>query len=157
MINLITQKIPNITLNEFSDQQLARMREMTGGEIHVDKKAKLGEIPAHKAVSSLNMPGGGLKFFSLWAYADGLGFSFFFHCPQSEFASYGPMLTHMLKSFDTIKMLTQSYVLDVYSDKNVLFRYPASWKATKSGTCQKLLFFTSPTCALSSCNDVHYQ
>lgn len=142
VINLITQKIPGISLNEFAEQQLSRMKEMTGGEIAVDKKAKLGDIPAHKAVSQIQMPGGGIKFFSLWAYADGVGYSFFFHCSTAEFATYGPILTHMLKSFAPVRVIAQSYVLDTYSDNGVVFRYPANWKvASKSGTssCFSLL------------------
>lgn len=140
VINLITQKIPGISLAEFAEQQLGRMKEMTGGEIAVDKKAKFGDIPAHKAVSTLKMPGGGIKFFSLWAYADGMGYSFFFHCAASDFAGYGSMLTQMLKSFTPIRTIPQSYVLHTFSSQGVLFRYPASWKvASKSGTFQNTL------------------
>lgn len=139
VINLITQKIPGISLNEFAEQQLARMKEMTGGEIAVDKKAKLGDIPAHKAVSSINMGGMSLKFFSLWAYADGMGYSFFFHCAGPDYAAFGSILTQMLKSFSPVRTIPQSYVLQTYSDKGMLFRYPSSWTCTKSGTTLKTL------------------
>lgn len=141
VINLITQKLPGISLNEFAEQQLGRMKEMTGGEIHVDKKAKLGDVPAHKAVSTLKMPGMGIKFFTLWAYADGMGYSFFFHCSIDDFPKHSDMLRNMIKSFAAIRTLPQSYVLHTFSTQGMLFRYPANWKITsKSGT----FWFTDP-------------
>jgi hypothetical protein len=135
VVNLITQKIPGIDLEVFSEQQLVRMKEMTGGNITVDKTAKLGSIPAHKAVSSLPIPGGAIKFFSLWAYADGVGYSFFFHCPASEYSKYGTSISHMLKTFEKIKIVSLSYPLETYCDNGIVFRYPAGWKLqTKTGT-----------------------
>lgn len=131
VVNMITQKIPGIDLSIFSEQQLVRMKEMTGGNITVEKNAKLGSIPAHKAVSSLPIPGGqSIKFFSLWAYADGVGYSFFFHCPSSEYGKYGSIISHMLKSFEKIRILPLSYPLETYSDNGIVLRYPAGWKAT---------------------------
>jgi len=143
VINLITQKLPGITLNEFSEQQLQRMKEMTGGDITVDKKAKLGDIPAHKAISMLPIPGGSaIKFFSLWAYSNNVGYSFFFHSTASEFNKFGPTLTHMLKSFKSVKTLSQSYPLASYNDNGFVFRYPATWEVQKVGAYPSLSVFS---------------
>lgn len=137
VVNLITQKIPGTNLEEFSTQQLSRMQEMTGGgNIKVDKTAKFGEHPAHKAISTLDLPGASMKFFSLWSYVDGMGYSFFFHSPGQAFNDHSAIITHMLKSFQTIKIIPQSFPLDTFSDSGIIFRYPSNWKAVrKTGTC----------------------
>jgi len=129
--NLLVQKIPGITLDDFSEQQVLRMREMTGDNIKVEKNAFFGDIPAHKAVSVLNMPGMSMKFFSLWAYQNGIGYSLFFHSAATEYNALGPSLTHMIKSFKTTKIVELSYPLESYNQHGVVLRYPAGWKATK--------------------------
>lgn len=128
VVNLITQKIPDIDLNSFTEQQLVRMKEMTGGKITVDRNAKMGELAAHRAVSVLNLPGASFKFFALWSYHNGVGYSFFFHSPAKDFDKFGTTLTHMIKTFEPLKLLPQSYPLETYCDNGFVFRYPASWK-----------------------------
>jgi len=131
VVNVLVQKIPGITLEDFSEQQVLRMKEMTGENIKLEKSAFFGDIPAHKAVSVLNMPGMSIKFFSLWAYQNDIGYSLFFHAATSEFTKLGPSLTHMIKSFQTTKMIALSYPLDSYNQHGIVLRYPSSWEATK--------------------------
>lgn len=131
MVNVLVQKIPGITLEDFAEQQVMRMKEMSGENIKVDKNATFGDIPAHKAVSVLNMPGMSIKFFSLWAYQNGVGYSLFFHSAASEYNALGATLTQMIKSFKTTRVVELSYPLESYNQHGIVLRYPAAWKATK--------------------------
>lgn len=131
VVNVLVQKIPGITLEDFAEQQVMRMKEISGENIKVDKNATFGDIPAHKAVSVLNMPGMSIKFFSLWAYQNGVGYSLFFHSAASEYNALGATLTQMIKSFKTTRVVELSYPLESYNQHGIVLRYPAAWKATK--------------------------
>ena len=133
VVNLVSQKLPGVDLDTFSEQQVMRMREMTGPDIKIDKSAKFGENPAHRAISSLQIPGTDMvmRFFSLWSIVNGYGYSFFFHCPADKYQSFGSILTYMTKSFQTIKVIQTSYPLETFHDNGIIFRYPSSWKAVK--------------------------
>lgn len=129
VVNMITQKIPGLDLEIYSQQQLGKLKEMAGPDVKVEKNAKLGEIPAHKALTSMPLPdGSAIKFFALWAYTNGIGYSFFFHCPSADFAKYSKVLSHMLSTFEAKKILPLSFALKTYSDHGFLVRYPVDWE-----------------------------
>lgn len=58
VVNILANRMPEVTLDEYTQQQLSRIRPMGIGnpsDLKVDRSASLAGYPAHRAICTLQV------------------------------------------------------------------------------------------------------
>lgn len=125
MVNMIVQKIPGITLDEFKKQQYQQLCQMIQQKPKIER-TKLGIFPAFQ--SSASIPQQRLKMFFLWAIVNDSAITFVFQSSASDYQKYFVKVMEMVKSFKPIKILLSGFELDTYYHEKFSFKYPSDWE-----------------------------
>eukprot|EP01122_Echinamoeba_exundans_P011071 TRINITY_DN4282_c0_g1_i1.p1 TRINITY_DN4282_c0_g1~~TRINITY_DN4282_c0_g1_i1.p1 ORF type:complete len:563 (-),score=46.58 TRINITY_DN4282_c0_g1_i1:7-1695(-) len=134
VVNILANRLPETSLDDYTQQQIIRLRQMAVGspsDLKVDRSASLAGYPAHRAICTLHVdPTRAIRLYSVWTKVNDWIYLVHFTCDIFEFSRHQRVVLRILNSVKLVVPSPKTVLFSAFHDEQLCFsmKFPSSFE-----------------------------
>jgi hypothetical protein len=164
VVNILANRLPESSLDDYTQQQILRLRQMAVGspsDLKVDRSASLAGYPAHRAICTLHVdvrignvlcvnffvsqlhfdsqPTRAIRLYSVWTKVNDWIYLVHFTCDIFEFSRHQRVVLRILNSVKLVVPSPKAVLFSAFYDEQLCFsmKFPSSFEQIFPATLKK--------------------